>query len=124
MHTRVSVHACVIVGPGNFLGSDTFSQHKPWFRGTFRVGSGLAPGSWAGHNGPSWPSAGAGPCAMTFLPVLSHAADSFQGSALSIPLFLKIVSFAWGLGESREAGAVDGVLWCSDLGPGLGVTLP
>lgn len=106
MCTRiVGTHVCTCMCEGGLrlLRLHTFSQHRSRFPGSFRLGPGLAPGSCTSHNGPSWPSTG-------HQPPLSHAADSFQASALRPPTFLKIVSVPgaaesemWGVGVGAAA---------------------
>lgn len=109
--TRVSVGTCVMVGPGSSCGQTRFLSTSLGSGGlsTWALGGRLA--AVLGTMGPAGRVPGTGPCAVTFLSLLSHAADSFQGPALSIPLFLKIVSSAWGLGEKKE-----GVLWVGCCG--------
>ena len=102
--TCVSVHTCVTGGRGTSVLTHVFSaQALVGGLCTRALGRRLA--AVLATMGPAGRVPGTGPCAATFLSLLSHAADSFQGSALNIPLFLKIVSSAWGPGDSREAGA-------------------
>lgn len=111
-------------GQGGLLCLDKFSQHKSWFQGTFCVGSGLVPCSCTGHNGPAGQARGVGPCAVTFLPPLSHAADSFQGSAPRSPTFPKNSEFLTEDEGEWDGGGGKQVLWCLGLGPGCGSPLP
>lgn len=106
IHTRVSMHACVIVGQGTSCAQTRFLSTSHGSGGTSTWALGWCLAAVLATMGPAGRAPGTGPCVVTFMPVLSHAADSFQGSALSIPLFLKIVRSAWGLGESRKASAV------------------
>lgn len=55
------------------------------------------------HRGPSW-ACEACPCAMTFLPPLSHKVASFQGSAERPPLFPKKSEFSLGTGSGDVGG--------------------
>ena len=115
--TCVSVHTCVTGGRGTSVLTHVFSaQALVGGLCTRALGRRLA--AVLATMGPAGRVPGTGPCAATFLSLLSHAADSFQGSALNIPLFLKIVSSAWGPGDSREAGAA-----LLRFGAGAGVIL-
>lgn len=59
--------------------------------------------SCAVHRGPSW-ACKACPCAMMFLPPLSHKVASFQGSAERPPLFPKKSDFSLGTGSGDVGG--------------------